>query len=210
MDSWIGQMFARKWFETGRAMELVLRMAATTGIEDFKKLLTEGGLPELGPGPRAGILPHTKLTAALDPLLTRANIPSVSRDLVRALILLWHDRLDAAHVIAQGIENADGSFVHGIVHRREPDHSNAEYWFRRVHDHPAYPKLAQRVEKILVNSSDASLKEELLPRNEWDPFAFIHECAKAARLSKADSRIDLLRRIQGAETEVLLEYFLAG
>lgn len=172
-------------------------------------MLTQGGLPELGPGPRPGILPHTELTESLDPMLAATDLPSVSRDLIRALLLLWHDRLEPAHVIAQGIENRDGSFLHGIVHRREPDYSNAEYWFRRVHDHPCFPRLAERVEKILdAPNGDTALKQELIPRGEWDPFAFIRQCERAARRPSTDPRVNLLRTIQGAETEVLLEHFL--
>lgn len=177
----------------------------TQGLEEYKKLLA-GDLPELGPGPRPGVLPHAALTASLDTLLAKSGLPAVSRDLIRALILLWHDRLDAAHVIAQGIENTDGSFVHGIVHRREPDYSNAEYWFRRVHDHSTYPKLADRTQKILAG--DKSLEQEILPRNEWDPFGFIRQCANAAKLPATHARVDMLRKIQGIETEVLLEHFL--
>jgi hypothetical protein len=183
-------------------------MAGKPELQDFKKLLAEGGLPELGPGPRAGILPHAELEHKLDNLLSTSPLPSVSRDLIRALILLWHDRMEPAHIIAQGIENADGSFLHGIVHRREPDYSNAAYWFRRVHDHPCYPALAKRVEEKL-NAPDAlAVKEELIPDGDWDPFAFICLCERAARRPADDPQVNLLRIVQGIETEVLLEYFL--
>src|SRR5882724_3918302 len=92
---------------------------------DFKQLLIPGGLPDLGPGPRAGVLSETALAQAVDPLLQSARLSASARELVRGLLLLWHDHLDAAHVIGQGIESADGSFLHGMVHRREPDYGNA-------------------------------------------------------------------------------------
>jgi hypothetical protein len=44
---------------------------------------------------------------------------------------------------------------------------------------------------------------------KWDPFAFIRACEKAAAKPKSDPQVDLLRQIQGVETEVLLEYLLA-
>ena len=50
---------------------------------------------------------------------------------------LYVDELDRSHVISQGIENATGSFWHGIMHRREADFSNSHYWFHRVGKHPA-------------------------------------------------------------------------
>jgi hypothetical protein len=48
---------------------------------------------------------------------------------------LWHDARgdwDAAHRVAQDIEDADGSWVHGYLHRKEGDESNAGYWYRRA------------------------------------------------------------------------------
>src|ERR1041385_8979921 len=88
--------------------------------------------PELGPGPRAKVQPLPALQRQLDATLGQTQLAGVNADLVRALVLLWHDHFDAAHAIAQTIETRDGSYVHGILHRREPDYGNAKYWFRRV------------------------------------------------------------------------------
>src|SRR6266446_6001259 len=87
--------------------------------EMFGTILTGAGLPELGPGPRAGVLPAAELDRELERVAGFAKLPGSRRELARALVLLWHDHLDAAHVIAQGIETPDGAFAHGIVHRRE-------------------------------------------------------------------------------------------
>ena len=186
-------------------MDLVCGMAGKADLQEFKKLLADGGLPELGPGPRAGVLPEAKLNNRLNELLADANLSAQSRELVTGLILLWHDHMDEAHNIAQGIENADGSFLHGIVHRREPDYGNAAYWFRRVGAHPAFPALAERVGKLAEMNS---IKSELMPGGKWDAFAFIHLCEKAARMTDSDAQVKLLRAVQGIESEVLLEYFL--
>lgn len=173
-------------------------------LADFKKLL-EGGLPELGPGPRAGVLSETELNGQLDKLFSGAALSPVSRELVRGLVLLWHDHMDAAHNISQSIENPDGSFVHGILHRREPDYGNAAYWFRRVGTHAAFPALAERVAKM---DGVDSVKSELLPGGKWDAFAFIRLCEKTSRKPASDAQVNLLRAVQGIESEVLLEHFL--
>ena len=43
-----------------------------------------------------------------------------------------------SHTISQDLGSAEGSFLHGIMHRREGDFGNAKYWFRRVGNHPVF------------------------------------------------------------------------
>src|SRR6188508_1192336 len=113
------------------------------GLHPIFNLLETAQLPELGPGPRAGVRGGRELREAVAEALNGTN--GERAELITALVLLWHDHLDAAHTIAQDLANSDGAFVHGIMHRREPDYSNAAYWFRRVGDHPAFPALADQV-----------------------------------------------------------------
>ena len=52
-----------------------------------------------------------------------------------ALVALWHDARgdwDAAHRVAQDIEDSDGAWIHAYLHRKEGDTSNAAYWYRRA------------------------------------------------------------------------------
>ena len=51
------------------------------------------------------------------------------------LLALWHDARgdwDAAHRVAQDIEDANGAWVHAFLHRKEGDQGNAAYWYRRA------------------------------------------------------------------------------
>jgi hypothetical protein len=157
--------------------------------------------PALGPERRKG----TKTIAQIDGVLGAGGHP-----LVRATVLLWHDHLDEAHAIAQDIENVDGSYLHGIVHRREPDYSNAKYWFRRVGRHRCFEDLADAAYAIL----DLTFYEHdkpappLIVEGKWDPFAFIDTCETASRGKGDDDLIKALRQIQAAELSILLKDFL--
>jgi hypothetical protein len=182
-------------------------MAESLPMESFK-ILFSAGLPELGPGPRAGVMPQGELDAALEPLLRAGPMTPVSRVLVRGLFLLWHDHFDPAHAIAQDIDTADGSLLHAILHRREPDYGNAAYWFRRVGRHASFPLLTTRVNARLESAGESALLARLTPGGQWDPFAFINLCEKSAG-RVAGGQTQLLREIQGLESEILLEYWLS-
>ena len=158
-------------------------------LDKVKALLATRDTPEPGPGPRAGVQAVEPLNDALEKIFAESKLSAENRELVRALVLLWHDHLDAAHAIAQNIESRDGSFVHGMMHRREMDFSNAKYWFRRAGPHPCVPQIAARV-----------------TAGEWEPFAFVDACEEAAR--KKDFSPPALRQVQQVETEVLLEFLL--
>ena len=168
----------------------------------LKLLLATDESPELGPGPRAGVLSEATLNSKLDSLLGKTKLSPTRLQLVRALVLLWHDHLDASHTISQSIENSDGSFVHAIMHRREPDAWNSKYWWRRVGNHAAFPEIGQRVSELLA-AEKADLTKRLVPGKQWDACSFVDACDAA----KDKSLIQTLREIQRIETEVLLEYF---
>lgn len=171
-------------------------------------LATKESAP-LGPGPRPGVFSENALAEALDPVLSAAPLTSGRRQLIRALLLLWHDHLDASHTISQGIENSDGSLVHAIMHRREPDYWNSKYWWRRVGHHPCFPELARRAGEFLQATAEPELAAKLVPHGKWDPFAFVDACEAASGLPASDPRLGLLREIQRIETEMVLAYFLA-
>jgi molybdopterin-guanine dinucleotide biosynthesis protein A len=125
-------------------------------------------LPELGPG--RPVEAHRQTLRAL----TVAEICDelTIHDLAAARcclagLWLWNDFLDESHQISQGIDTPEGSYWHGIMHRREPDPDNAKYWFQRVGRHPVFLPLAAAARRLGVGRSSLGAAEA------WRPSAFI-------------------------------------
>ena len=176
---------------------------ATEHFSKFKSLITTAESPQLGPQRRAGTATEEELARRLTEFFAREKIFQHAQTLLRSAALLWHDHLDASHTISQGIETPEGSWLHGIMHRREPDYGNAKYWFQRVGQHPAFPKLAARATELMSECGDSFLDE-----GEWDPAAFIDEC-EAAEQGDDEAVTAMLRAIQAAEFDVLIEHILS-
>lgn len=114
---------------------------------------------------------------------------------------LYHDCFDEAHKISQDLATVDGSFWHGILHRREPDPGNAAYWFRRVGRHPVFPALRDAAAEIVARHPSAGLR--LGP--EWDPFQWIDYWEEARRQPGTEKEAAAME-IQRAEWELLFDW----
>lgn len=71
----------------------------------------------------------------IDELKTTLASPAPPAGVAPAVAALWHDAKgdwDAAHRVAQDIDDADGAWVHAYLHRKEGDAGNAAYWYRRA------------------------------------------------------------------------------
>ena len=152
-----------------------------------------------------------RLVAAASRSNLAALFPEVDRPSLLALIaglLLILDDWDAGHNAAQEAddlgERATSAYWHGIAHRREPDPSNASYWFRRVGRSPVFDELADAARPILDTLGDPALGARLL-RGGWDPSAFIDLCTRAA---DGTPEAAVARRIQREEIAILLELSL--
>ncbi len=164
-------------------------------------LFTISAPADLGPGPRAGVLSDKSIRA-------KAAEACPGSDEFLALALLFHDHHEAAHELVQAGENRDASYVHAILHRREPDFWNSKYWFRRVGRHPIFVALGRAAAGRLQPRGRATLAATLAPGGEWDPLAFVDACAASAAARATDA--PLLTEIQQIEFELLAAHLIAS
>ena len=167
------------------------------------ELLSEDRLCELGPGQANKAA--RKLLEALQP---EDVVDSISdRDMAECCLSglwLWHDYLDPSHDISQEIHSQSGSLWHGIMHRREPDYSNAKYWYRRVGDHPIFPSLQESVADLVTTHELDGEAAALASANTWDPCAFVDLCASVAR--RKSNAEQFCREVARSEWQLLFDY----
>lgn len=152
--------------------------------------------PGLGPEVRAGAWEEAAVAAAAAPLAQ--GLDPLRADVLHACLLLWHDRLDAAHALAQRHEGRrDADCAHAIMHRREPDLGNSRYWWARVGEHPLAAELAAEAGRLGLSAAVA-------PRGRLDPGAMAAACIRGGAAAGA------LRALQAAELRLLAARMLAS
>jgi hypothetical protein len=98
--------------------------------------------------------------------------------ILMAGLWLYADELDRSHAVSQQIPTPEGSFWHGIMHRREGDFSNAKYWFRNAGALPRHLGLdpAALTDEVARHHRDNPTHLVEAQRREWE-ILFEH-CAR--------------------------------
>ena len=118
---------------------------------------------------------------------------------VRSGLLLLADDLDGSHTISQAIQTVEGSYWHGIMHRREKDYSNSKYWFNRVGAHPIFKELGKKLNRF------PNLTDEWAGQQSWDPYLMIDTVEECESGRKPQLQDDLME-IQEVEMLLLLAH----
>ena len=153
-------------------------------------LLEKVPLAPLGPGS-----PMDAMRPALeaDDATLFGPVDPTTANACRAGLWLAFGFLDESHAISQELPTREGSYWHALMHRREPDGTNAKYWFRKVGTHPIYAELTKEAAELGWRS--------------WDAAAFVDECEKERGTGSV--REALLREMQLAEWRVLFGWYRA-
>lgn len=162
-------------------------------------------LPELGPGtPNLAMRPQLAALTLETAFVGRRIADEDAARCCLSALWLWHDLLDESHTISQEIHTLDGSYWHGIMHRREPDYGNAKYWFRRVPLHPVFELLAEEARALLAGEALDAPAQFLADQANWDPYRFVDLCESVAR---GRSRCEkLAREVARAEWQLLFDH----
>jgi len=173
--------------------------------ETAASLLRAAPLCELGPGTENSAV-RSVLRSLDDATLFPEGTVS-NRDMAACCVSgLWllHNFLDESHRISQGIATVSGSYWHGIMHRRQPDFSNAKYWFRRVGNHPVYPSLWKSAKTIAADFPQDDDAVRLAGASSWDAFSFVDLCESSLRGSAPYE--PFCRSVAQAEWQLLFDY----
>ncbi|WP_417383765.1 hypothetical protein [Gimesia sp.] len=174
----------------------------------------ESSLPELAPAlpgrDRKWLL---NLLRGYDPrqdLTTIESSPDATA--LKAGLLCLHDYLDESHEYSQSVQSQGrhraGDYWHHIMHRREPDYSNAKYWSRAVGYHPLHDELPTAVAPLFERYAGiahvASWQSRLVQNKRWLLNAFVDCCQECE--TTADPELNAFaKQVQWLEMLLLLQ-----
>ncbi|MEM9644697.1 MAG: hypothetical protein AAF989_06875 [Planctomycetota bacterium] len=156
---------------------------------ELAEWIIEAPIPKLGDSPRAQERSET-LARILERDWSDIGRGDLARPAdsaipgIKSALWLLAGELDRSHDISQNLKSPSGSFLHGIMHRREGDFGNAKYWFRTAGDHP--------VEKEL---------RDAFPQEYKNACQFVDQCESSQResSSKPNLGVEHLEVVQWRE-----------
>ena len=155
----------------------------------MRELLDVKNPPALIRGRRDGALSIAEIRRYAEDSFSK--LPDVKRQTAYGVLLLWHDHWKEAHESTDDFEgHPDSDLLHAMVHRREGDYGNSEYWLRETGHHPLFDILGSKVTPLLAG--DETLHQKIIPSGKWNARGFVAAV-------KANPGDPVLREIQAVE-----------
>ncbi|MBI1319917.1 MAG: hypothetical protein GC168_13395 [Candidatus Hydrogenedens sp.] len=92
---------------------------------------------------------------------------------VASALWLYVDELDLSHTLSQALHSPTGSYLHGIMHRREGDFGNSLYWMSQTGSHPVWGQIPNFNPRGFIRAVEARSSGDnddlvALQRMEWN------------------------------------------
>lgn len=170
--------------------------------EFFDKLFEIDYIPSLGIGktPKEAkkLLKGITISDAFQLKITNKKMANASL----SGALLFFDLLEESHTLSQSINSKEGSYWHGIMHRKEGDFWNANYWFSKVGGHPIFSTLYEN--SLKIDTSLSEIKAEIKEIKSWNLECF-NELVERA-VNEGGEIEDFCLKIQEQEMRTLFDY----
>lgn len=188
----------------GRLGKYVFIVSGFQISEAIIELLQENNPAPLGKGPRKARAEETRIESCMGKWDQEGSLESEKAQLIKAVLLLWHDYLDECHVICQDVKSASGSLIHAMMHRREGDFSNAKYWYARAGRHPVYSKYEEFFQRE-SNSKFMPVDLRKAMGERWNPAMITEQIEKVATKTETPLYKEL-QNLQYFETLLLVQF----
>jgi hypothetical protein len=168
----------------------------------YQKLVVTGRVPAEARKLLDSILPAQLLAVPI--------ASSAAAHAMLAGLWLWHDGLDECHKIAQQSPQHLAEmattlhFWHAVMHRREGDFSNSQYWYAKCRDHPVITAMGPHASQI-VHPMPADKHLLRMISQGWDADAFV-DLVQAIHDHPTDPRHEVARSLQQMEWRLLFDH----
>ncbi len=144
----------------------------------------------------------------------KAQILSVANEVdcddiaaLRSALLLAAGDLDESHALSQNIHTPIGSYLHGIMHRREGDYGNAKYWFRLAGQLNCFSRMSDFVPRSVIDHIDAA---SLRMKDGFDPNEFTNWYRKAKDSASTGRFRSVVSEISWQEWRCIMDLIIKG
>lgn len=169
----------------------------------FNLIFKENFTPDLDPGS-----PFKKLNK-IDLETAFANKEIKNKNMALACLsglYLYFNYLDESHNLSQNIKTKEGSYWHAIMHRKEGDYWNSNYWFAKVGQHEIFKALLESAKSIARDLKLDEVLEMLNKQKNWKAEIFNEQVEEALSRDSSSKLYQYCLTVQKEEMLLLFGF----